>query len=248
MSKHKVFWDLLTDALLLFHIHLRHWSLSGINEHHLQRGITSSHVGRKQFPRLDPPINAKLIPGIYSSLWVGLTPLSFPKDHYIRDVGEDPDWNYWSHIKVEGPWAGFPAQLRTAGTTDTKDATETHSPASSSHPHCSGWGCLAVCVLLQFFNLFSKLVSPAKDIPWLQGVLVGPALSWLVAQEGWSSFTHSWDHKMVSFLPMATPVQFPAVTGEESGSLLSTQLHFNWMKLCHSNPAILSLNSSPALK
>lgn len=112
MWKHKVFWALLTDALLLFHIHLQHWSLWGINELCLQWGITSSHVGRKQFPRPDPSINAKLILGICSSLWVGAIHLLFPKDHYIRDGGEDPNWKSWFKYSTLGSMSSISSPVK----------------------------------------------------------------------------------------------------------------------------------------
>lgn len=57
-------------------------------------------MGRKQFPRLDLSIKAKIMPDIYSSLWVGFISLSFPKDHYIRDGREDPNKKHSFQIQV----------------------------------------------------------------------------------------------------------------------------------------------------
>lgn len=83
----------------------------------------------------------------------------------------------------------------TAATTDTKDAAEYRAPASSESfcVHCGGVdGDIYVTVfvlfsgsLVSWANSGFPMVPPTKDIRWLQGALVGPALmSWLVGTGG----------------------------------------------------------------
>lgn len=143
-------------------------------------------------------------------------------------------------LKSRPPWAGFPAQSRTAGATDTKDATGAHPAVSSSRPHCSGWRCLDVCVLLQFFDLFNKLIFPWFHQP---------------RHPCGTSTVMTGGHRRVRAALLTAEIMerfipscgcFCAVTGEGSGSLLSTQLHFNWIKLSHSNP-ITKFQSCPEI-
>lgn len=209
MSKHKVFWDLLTDALLLFHIHLRHWSLLGINEYCLWRGLAGSHVGRKQFPRLDLSINAKIIPHIYSSLWIGFIPLLFPKDYYIKDVREDPDWKYSFQISKfrtneqdfqQSSWQQQPQTPKMPLSLMVQSALSLFVSTAAGWMKIFMWLCLCSSLVLWFVyqtlvfpwflqpKISSDCKVPLRDQHWCNDL-------WVL--EAYTIFTGSWGHKMV---------------------------------------------------